>query len=114
MRGRSRGRGRGNSQSDTDTTFLWTNFRSNTPPRSVGPFQEDSGVAAIAADVTNPSDCLALFCDAGAIDILVENTNTYAYMLYTGADPPALPWEPVSCDEMYALLAISIAMRVNC
>ena len=54
------------------------------------PFQENYGVAPIAA-LTNPFDCLALFCDAGAIDLLVENTNTYAYILYTGADTPALP-----------------------
>ena len=116
-RGRSRGRGRQgrNLLSGTepaDTTFQWTTFDSHTPPRRIVPFQEDYGVAPIAADVTNPFDCLALFCDAGAIDLLVENTNAYAYILYTGADTPALPWEPVSREEMYAFLGLSIAMGV--
>ena len=42
----------------------------------------------------------------------MENTNTYAYVLYTGTDPPTLPWEPVSREEMYAFLGLSIAMGV--
>ena len=116
-RGRSRGRGRQGRNSvlstePADTTFQWTSSYSRTPPRHIVPFQEDSGVAPIAADVTNPFDCLALFCDASTIDLLVENTNTYAYVLYTGADPPALPREPVSPEEMYAFLGLSIAMRL--
>ena len=60
-RGQSRGRGRQgrNSLSSTgpaDSTFQWTSFDSCTPPRHTVPFQEDSGVAPIATDVTNPLD----------------------------------------------------------